>query len=375
MHWTDQFASCGRIDALVSGKTDPHSGQPALKMSEVAVRPADMAFYGFAASRDRPDLGDADYWATARATAGYRTELAWSEAHDWEDWICTTFSCPTDVEVLSFHDARTGRHNFALFDATGLSFAVFIAPDPVLVSRQWVVDLLSDPRGNSGTRFEVLAGRPGAGRADVGATICACFSVGINTIFRAATHDGCHRSRTSARQPTPAPIADHVGPNPPHYRERAVRIARKRHGDRVMTAAVSGLRPRRDFVVCGVPRRGAMAVPDARELILASVRPIVDTIEAVLERSIGFVAAADVRSASALPRFDNSAMDGYALHAADLGDPHPLLVRGVVQAGQSELPELRPGIAIRVATGGAVPLATSAIVPDEDVEAIRDTFW
>ena len=192
MHWTDQFASSGRIDALVSGNTDPHSGQPALKMSEVAVRPADMAFYGFAASRDRPDLGDADYWATARATAGYRTELAWSEAHDWEDWICTTFSCPTDVEVLSFHDARTGRHNFALFDAAGLSFAVFIAPDPVLVSRQWVVDLLSDPRGNSGTRFEVLAGRPGAGRADAGATICACFSVGINTIFRAATHDGCH---------------------------------------------------------------------------------------------------------------------------------------------------------------------------------------
>ena len=141
-----------------------------------------------------------------------------------------------------------------------------------------------------------------------------------------------------------------------------------------MTALVSGLRPWRDLDVCALPRPGVMAVADARELILASVRPIADTIEATLERSIGFVAAADVRSASALPRFDNSAMDGYALHAADLGDPHPLLVRGVVQAGQSELPELRPGIAIRVATGGAVPLATSAIVPDEEVEAIRDTI-
>src|SRR5690606_31896557 len=35
MHWTDRYASAARVDALVRGKTDPVSGQPALKMSEV----------------------------------------------------------------------------------------------------------------------------------------------------------------------------------------------------------------------------------------------------------------------------------------------------------------------------------------------------
>src|SRR5690606_28061516 len=48
MHWTGEFASSGRVDVLVRAQTDPQSGQPALKMSAVAVEPAAMAWYGFA---------------------------------------------------------------------------------------------------------------------------------------------------------------------------------------------------------------------------------------------------------------------------------------------------------------------------------------
>src|SRR5690606_8023569 len=54
MHWTDRYASAARIDALVRGQTDPVSGQPALKMSEVDVSPAGMRMYGFAVSEARP---------------------------------------------------------------------------------------------------------------------------------------------------------------------------------------------------------------------------------------------------------------------------------------------------------------------------------
>jgi len=103
-----------------------------------------------------------------------------------------------------------------------------------------------------------------------------------------------------------------------------------------MTASASRLRPLRDTNVCGVPQPGAMDVRDARDLILASVHPIADTVEATLERMIGCVAVADVRSPSALPRFDKSAMDGCAIHAVDLGSTRPLLARYVSPESSTE---------------------------------------
>ena len=48
MHWTDQFASSARIDALVGALTDPISGQPELKAAPVAIDRFEAAWYGFA---------------------------------------------------------------------------------------------------------------------------------------------------------------------------------------------------------------------------------------------------------------------------------------------------------------------------------------
>jgi assimilatory nitrate reductase catalytic subunit len=192
MHWTGQFASSGRVDTLVAGKTDPQSGQPALKMSEVSVEPAAPQFYGFAVTRKRPRLDRADYWAIAEADRGYRIELAWMHAPDgWDAWAREAFGCAIGATPLSIHDAASGRQNFALFEKDGLSFAVFISPEPVLVSRQWAANLLAEPPMDVGRRSEVLAGRPGADRPDAGAIVCACYSVGINTIVDAIV-GGCH---------------------------------------------------------------------------------------------------------------------------------------------------------------------------------------
>jgi len=191
MHWTSQFASRGRVDVLVTAKTDPQSGQPALKMSEVSVEPAGPKFYGFAVTRKRPRLDGANYWAIAETDGGYRVELAWMEQpDDWHTWLGDAFGNPPEAAVLSMHDKASGRRNFALFDGDALSFAVYISPDPVLVSRQWAANLLAAPPMNTGHRAEVLAGRPGADVPDAGAIVCACFSVGINTIVDAIA-GGC----------------------------------------------------------------------------------------------------------------------------------------------------------------------------------------
>jgi assimilatory nitrate reductase catalytic subunit len=191
MHWSGQFAARGRIDALVTAKTDPVSGQPALKMALVSAEPAMPRRYGFAVSAKRPDFAGADYWASAEADGGWRAELGFiTEPADFEVWARTAFGVPEEAPLSSLSDRTTGRQSFALFDGDRLVFALFLSPDPVLVSRQWAVGLLTEANEKL-RRADILAGRPGGDRPDPGPIVCACFSVGANQIAGAA-RAGCH---------------------------------------------------------------------------------------------------------------------------------------------------------------------------------------
>jgi assimilatory nitrate reductase catalytic subunit len=185
MHWTDQFTASGRIDSLVPGKTDPHSGQPALKMAEVFAEPASVGFYGFLVAQERPLL-TSDYWALARAAGGWRGELALGEEPaDWTAFLRETFDTSSTFQTVEH--PRGGRRGFALVEHGRLIAALFVSPDPVLVARQWMADLLAQ---TDLTPSLVLAARPGADRPDGGAVVCACMSVGINTIVDAVTRHG-----------------------------------------------------------------------------------------------------------------------------------------------------------------------------------------
>ncbi len=67
-----------------------------------------------------------------------------------------------------------------------------------------------------------------------------------------------------------------------------------------------------------------------------------------------------------VPAFANSAMDGYAVRAADT--PGTLRMTGEVAAGAADLPEVQPGSAVRIMTGAPVPPGADAIVPIERAE-------
>jgi molybdopterin molybdotransferase len=72
-----------------------------------------------------------------------------------------------------------------------------------------------------------------------------------------------------------------------------------------------------------------------------------------------------------LPRFDNSAMDGYAVRAADVADASPdrpvsLPVVGEIAAGSAALHRLSPGTAMKIMTGAPLPEHSDAIVPYEN---------
>ncbi|WP_312366543.1 molybdopterin-dependent oxidoreductase [Ensifer sp.] len=192
MHWTDQFAANARIDAVVPAITDRVSGQPASKNVAVAARRFKVAHYAFAVSHAKPTEADAAYWALAKADGGWRLELAFAgPVENWADWCRRVFSIPKTVEPLGYADAQTGDVRLAFFDGTRLLAAFFLACEPVAVARNWAIAQLGAEHTNMRKRFGLVAGRPGADKPDPGATICACFGVGVNQIV-AAVRSGCH---------------------------------------------------------------------------------------------------------------------------------------------------------------------------------------
>jgi assimilatory nitrate reductase catalytic subunit len=191
MHWTDQFASRARIDTLVPALTDPVSGQPASKHVPVEAERFATARFGFAVLRARPAVRDADYWALATCTAGWRLELAWQDADlDGRTLACRLFGCPINAAILTYHDAEAAQERFAWFEGERLMGALFLAPEPVAVSRAWAIEQLATSFTQRGAKLGVVAGRPCFSVADKGATVCSCFGVGSNQIA-AAIAGGC----------------------------------------------------------------------------------------------------------------------------------------------------------------------------------------
>ncbi|TBN38375.1 nitrate reductase [Paracoccus subflavus] len=175
IHWTDETASCGRVDVLVPGAVDPHSGQPALKSATVAIRPFPADWYGFAIST-RQISPDCAYWARAVLPSGQQAELAGQgEPQDWSETARTWLGMAG--EPLVFRDPRQGLVRMAFVQEGRLQAALFVAPGPVALSRGHLAASLGADCGG-----EILAGRPGADRMDAGAVVCACFGIGVNTI-------------------------------------------------------------------------------------------------------------------------------------------------------------------------------------------------
>jgi molybdopterin molybdotransferase len=89
--------------------------------------------------------------------------------------------------------------------------------------------------------------------------------------------------------------------------------------------------------------------------------------------SVGLSLCQDVIAGIDLPRFDNSAMDGYAVRSQDVQQASPvspvsLPVVGEVPAGASAPHPLSPGSAMKIMTGAAVPDGADAVVPYESTD-------
>ena len=113
-----------------------------------------------------------------------------------------------------------------------------------------------------------------------------------------------------------------------------------------------------------------LTVEAAREAILTALPGPLREESVSVEHALGRVLAQPVVAAVTLPPWDNSAMDGYAVRAADVasaseGSPARLGVTGEVPAGGVADHAVGHGSAIRIATGAPIPRDADAVIPVE----------
>jgi molybdopterin molybdotransferase len=113
-----------------------------------------------------------------------------------------------------------------------------------------------------------------------------------------------------------------------------------------------------------------LSVEEARDGILRAIAGPVAEEQIATGDALGRVLAQPARAATALPPWDNSAMDGYAIRAGDTSGatedaPVRLGVIGEIRAGTAPDVTVPAGAAVRIATGAPVPPGADAVVPVE----------
>jgi molybdopterin molybdotransferase len=111
-----------------------------------------------------------------------------------------------------------------------------------------------------------------------------------------------------------------------------------------------------------------ITIAEARERVLESVPRLGDE-GVTLDVALGRVLAEDVTSAIAVPPFESSAMDGFAVVAGAGGE---LDVIGEARAGHPFSGAVSEGAAVRISTGALVPEGASAVVPVERTTAVKE---
>ena len=114
-----------------------------------------------------------------------------------------------------------------------------------------------------------------------------------------------------------------------------------------------------------------LSIDEALEWVVSHCppRPVVDV---PLREALGCVLAETIRAEESVPPFANTAMDGYAVRAADTAgasaaNPVRLRVAGTIAAGAEPIAAVEPGTAVRIMTGAAMAPGSDAVVPVENI--------
>jgi len=199
MHWSGPYAENAVANALVNPVVDPVSGEPESKHTPVRVEAYRPAWHGFLISREALPIDGLSWRVAVRGEGYWLYELADETVPaSWQAWAKARFAVagepPEDaaeLEWLEYADASQGRYRCARLAQGRLRACLFVSRGHELPPRDWLAGLFAEARLDPKARMGLLAGRPVSAADDQGRLVCACFSVGYNSIVRAIRQNGC----------------------------------------------------------------------------------------------------------------------------------------------------------------------------------------
>jgi len=187
MHWNDTVSGAARVGALVNPVVDPVSGEPESKHTPARVCAYEVAWQGFALSRESLKLADTTIWSRTLGPGCQRYEIAGRrERGDWGPWARRLLGAAADADWIEYADPATGIYRAALLREDRLQGCVFLSRRADLPPRSWLSSLFANSVLTHAERTGLLLGsRAADATVDVGPVVCSCFNVGRNTLIAA----------------------------------------------------------------------------------------------------------------------------------------------------------------------------------------------
>ena len=185
MHWNSCFARQGKVNALVEGRCDPHSGQPESKQTAVRLMPWHPAWQGELYSRETLSLPTSVCWWRKAATGVSRLTLAGDKP------LLTWLMNYCVAQGWQLQSAQIGdRHSLLVWHDGVLMLGFWSGVNPPELAHPFIEEAFRTAPMQLVERHALLNGQTPGARVEQGRIICSCFSVGENAI-REAIAGGC----------------------------------------------------------------------------------------------------------------------------------------------------------------------------------------
>jgi len=192
MHWTDAFAAAGPIGRAVTALTDPHSGQPELKLTPASVTRVVTRFHGVLLRRAGDALPAGCHWTRVPLPNGHLYHLAGDEP---PCAMRLLGPLPDRTEYIEMEDPARGVTRCAALVDDMLQACLFLARDrAALPDCQAVASLLGSAIPAHRRRRLLAAGSAEPSAGD-GQFVCVCFGVSRAAIQSAVRQHGLRSTR------------------------------------------------------------------------------------------------------------------------------------------------------------------------------------
>lgn len=203
MHWSDQFSAAATLSHLIPDYRDPLSGQPESKHAAVNIQACEAKWHGFLLSRDqlpRATFHDLLYWTRQRSKQAWHYHLNHDDYfenwHNFSRHLCGSQmpnNSPNNSQWVDYSDSSQGVYRAAHFVGQQLQSCLFINPmEQALPDTQWLTSLFAKDSLTTMERQQLLSGSASKAQDHQGKIICACFTVGENTLREAIKNKKLH---------------------------------------------------------------------------------------------------------------------------------------------------------------------------------------